>query len=387
MPKICRIESLKRSLLSILIGSFLLLTMLVVCVPVVYGQAPKRSAKYDALQKHLAAGWNTWDVHSVTTHVLLPAGLAIRVGVHRKTTLNGEAFRADSLIGRQGQNVEQVFPRAHAWDGSYTDLRLSWQELDLRIQSAHAGEDLVILVTPLSKEKPGHLPATVVFSAAYLWNRPGTVARLADKIEANGPTGTVDVYAVGAETPFSAIPVIGPYLSAEFTGPVGLSTGKRRNVSEIETILEEQHRVYERSLGTGRPAVVDAIQTTLGWDTIYEPEHDRVISPVSRVWSVDWGGYVLFDWDNFFLPQRSQRSEIANSRMPMRSRRFGKPLLPDSYRITRGREIGRVSIVPSLRWGASRFLVSIEDFTIGGFWKKRSRPCSRGTAGGSKIAA
>jgi neutral trehalase len=45
---------------------------------------------------------------------------------------------------------------------------------------------------------------------------------------------------------------------------------------------------------------LDAIETTLGWDTIYEPEKHRVISPVSRVWSVGWGGYVLFDWDTFF---------------------------------------------------------------------------------------
>jgi VWFA-related protein len=59
MPKICRSESLKRSLLSILIGSFLLLTILVACVPVAYGQTPKRPAEYDALQKRVAAGWNT----------------------------------------------------------------------------------------------------------------------------------------------------------------------------------------------------------------------------------------------------------------------------------------------------------------------------------------
>jgi len=45
---------------------------------------------------------------------------------------------------------------------------------------------------------------------------------------------------------------------------------------------------------------VDAIETTLGWDTIYEPSKHRVISPVSRVWSVNWGGYVVFDWDTFF---------------------------------------------------------------------------------------
>ena len=46
--------------------------------------------------------------------------------------------------------------------------------------------------------------------------------------------------------------------------------------------------------------LLDAIETTLGWDTIYEPEKGRVISPVSRVWRVSWGGYVLFDWDTFF---------------------------------------------------------------------------------------
>jgi neutral trehalase len=94
--------------------------------------------------------------------------------------------------------------------------------------------------------------------------------------------------------------VAGPYLSAELTGAAGLSTGKQRSLAEIRKTLEEQYEAYQRSLGASQSAAVDAIQTTLGWDTIYEPEHDRVISPVSRVWSVDWGGYVLFDWDSFF---------------------------------------------------------------------------------------
>jgi putative isomerase len=286
--------------LTIAVSYLFLLTILSIWTPRVYAQAPARSAEYDALRKRLETGWNTWDVRSVTTHVLLPAGLAIRVGVHRKTTLNGEAFLADSLIGRQGQNDEQVFPGPHAWDGSYTDLRLNWRGLDLQIQSAHTGTDLVILVTPLPEEKQANVPATVVFSAAYLWNRPGTVARAADAIEARGPSGPVDIYCVGNQAPFSSIPVAGSYLSAELTGAAGLSTGKRRSLAEIRQAIEEQHRAYEQSLGATRSAAVDAIQSTLGWDTIYEPERDRVISPVSRVWSVDWGGYVLFDWDTFF---------------------------------------------------------------------------------------
>jgi len=277
-----------------------LLALLTVRPACVHAQERPRSPEYDSLQKRIASGWNTWDVHSVTSHVLLPQGLAIRVGVHHKTTLNGEAFLAEPLIGRQGQNAEQVFPGPHSWDGSYTDLRLTWREMDLRIQSAHAGSDLVILVTPLSEEKQRHLPATIVFSAAFLWNKPGTVARVADKIEARGPSGSVDIYCVGDVSPFTVIPAAGPYLSAETTSAAGLSTGKPRTLAEIQKAVEEQRRAYELSLGANHSGVVDPIQTTLGWDTIYEPEHDRVISPVSRLWSVDWGGYVLFDWDTFF---------------------------------------------------------------------------------------
>jgi len=42
------------------------------------------------------------------------------------------------------------------------------------------------------------------------------------------------------------------------------------------------------------------MQTILGWNLTYDPENDRAISPVSRMWSANWGGYVLFDWDTYF---------------------------------------------------------------------------------------
>ena len=38
----------------------------------------------------------------------------------------------------------------------------------------------------------------------------------------------------------------------------------------------------------------------MAWDTIYDAKKNRVISPVSRLWSINSGGYVLFCWDNFF---------------------------------------------------------------------------------------
>jgi hypothetical protein len=43
-----------------------------------------------------------------------------------------------------------------------------------------------------------------------------------------------------------------------------------------------------------------AMKTCLAWNTIYECEHDRICSPVSRLWNIKYGGYVLFDWDSYF---------------------------------------------------------------------------------------
>ena len=69
--------------------------------------------------------------------------------------------------------------------------------------------------------------------------------------------------------------------------PVGISTGKRRDLPEIQHIIDRQRAAYEQSVAAAGPRgpILDAIETTLGWDTIYEPEKQRVVSPVSRVWS------------------------------------------------------------------------------------------------------
>src|SRR5271169_4532003 len=151
--------------------------------------APTESPEYLQAQARLAQGWNTWDVHSVATQVLLPEGLAIHVSLKHNSTEWHEAFLSDALIGRQGPGVEQIVPGPHAWDGSYTDLRLSWEGHNVRLQSAHEGKDLVVLATPLqafseSKGPISSLPPTIVVSVNFLWNRPGTVLHEKDHIEA-----------------------------------------------------------------------------------------------------------------------------------------------------------------------------------------------------------
>ena len=273
---------------------------------------PPGSARYQQLQTRLATGWNTWDVHSVTTQVLLPDGLAIHVGLKHNSTLYGDAFLGDALIGRLTPDAEKVFPGPHSWEGSYTDLRLSWKGHDLRLQTAHDGSNLVMLATPLPSQPLSAMPATIVFSVNYLWERPGTVIKGARGIEAHGPRQTVTVYCTceNAQLPSATaaaredvnLPVSGAYFSTDFVQPVGISTGAPLGIEKIRAMIDHASKAYMQSVASsGRASnVADAIQTVLGWDTIYEPEGRRVISPVSRVWSVGWGGYVIFDWDTFF---------------------------------------------------------------------------------------
>ncbi|MGC2658200.1 MAG: trehalase family glycosidase [Bryobacteraceae bacterium] len=275
--------------------------------------AGPQSASYKQVQRRLAQGWNTWDVNSVTTQVLLPEGLAIHVGLKHNTTRGSDAFLRDALIGRQDAGAEQVVPGPHSWDGNYTDLQISWKGHIWRIRSAQEDRSLVMLATPLPSQTNSTLPPTIVFSVDFLWDLPGMTLRHPGFIETRGASGLVPVYctcaaAGGASANESFnIPIGGSYFAAAFDEPIGLSTGKRRTLAEIEAVIERRYRAYRQSLDSADTSsqretapIVDAIETTLGWDTIYEPTKRRVISPVSRIWSIGRGGYVLFDWDTFF---------------------------------------------------------------------------------------
>src|ERR1019366_6356127 len=119
-----------------------------------------------------AKGWNTWDVNSMTTHVLLPEALAIHVGFKHNATVFGDEFLARTSVD-QGT----VFPGPHAWDGSYTQLKVIWKGHEWRVESAHDGNDLVLLITPLDPPTKFALPSTVVFTVDFLWDRPGTALK------------------------------------------------------------------------------------------------------------------------------------------------------------------------------------------------------------------
>ena len=253
-------------------------------------------SEYENLKKRLAAGWNTWNTRSVLSHVLLPEGLAINLCL--KEYREG-GYLKEALIGRQGKGDEQIRPGPHAYDGRYTELVVEWRGVEMMVQSAVDRDDLVFLVTPLAHQKK---PAVLVVEIGMLWNRPGLLALDDGALVARLPHGTIRVHGTRPSVFDPHVATQGPYLAMPLDAPVGLSVGAPRSVAEIQALLaREKTALQAETARYGDLAdVYAAIQTCMAWDTIYEPLKDRVISPVSRLWSSGSGGYILFCWDTYF---------------------------------------------------------------------------------------
>ena len=52
-----------------------------------------------------------------------------------------------------------------------------------------------------------------------------------------------------------------------------------------------------KGLFAGAP---EAIGNNLFWSALYVPPYDLIFPNVTRAWATNFGGWVVFEWDNFF---------------------------------------------------------------------------------------
>ncbi len=256
---------------------------------------PQPSPTYRALQQDLQRGWNTWDTRSVLRQVLLPEGFAVSLGLH-------ELYRGRTLqtaqIGRREPDDEQVRFGPHDPRGRYSNVRVDWAEITIEVESAQVGDDLVWLITPLASQAR---PALLTVSAAYLWQKPGVADRDGDVLVGRSGDRQVTVHVTGAPVVDPYADAMGPYLSVELSGPVGLSTGAARTVEEITALIRAAAAEHCPPARTELDEHRELVRDSIAWNTIYEPSDDRVVTTVSRLWNVGKrGGFALFCWDNFF---------------------------------------------------------------------------------------
>ena len=253
-------------------------------------------SEYDELKRRLTRGWNTWDTCSVTTYARLPEAFALRLGI--KEHRNGLLMK-QPLIGMLGEDDPVVTPGHHPYDGSYTKLSIAWRDIELDVETATQGDDLVILVTPVRNQLK---PATLIVESAMLWNRPGHLRRDNDVLVAECDGQTISVHPTVPDTGDTWADCSTPFLMLSTGSEIGISTGTSRSLEEIKAIVRDCCAAWEARVAEygDLAEVYAAMQTCMAWDTIYEPSHDRVVSPVSREWSRHTGGYAMFEWDAYF---------------------------------------------------------------------------------------
>lgn len=256
---------------------------------------------YNEMKKNYIKGWHTWNVRSVLSHVHMPDGFALNVafkeyreGHYLKETLIG---RFTKEYGREP--AETAFPGIHAFDDSYTEMFLKWCDMEIKVESTVEDEELVLLVTPVKKQVK---PAMLVLESGFLWGRPGWIEKADNSLHAHSPKSEYTVFTTGVPMEDNNIPTQNAFLSVIFDGPVAFSTGIFISLAKAQELIAKRRGEYTaKTAGYGAlQGMYEAMECALSWDTIYDAKNDRVVSPVSRLWSIGSGGYVLFCWDNFF---------------------------------------------------------------------------------------
>ena len=245
---------------------------------------------YDELRKRSNHGWNTWYSPSMTAHVLLPYGFGINLCF---MDFAKENVMRDLKVGNFN-----LRPGERSWDGSYTRLTFESETAGYIVESTADDTDQIILITPDFRRRA---PALVI-EACLFWGKEGVLSKKGGKLAADFADGKhIDVYTTGRDAEYLYSNSTCPFLTAILDEPVVVST-RPCTVEEARALLDcARGAVFADEAAYGKNAgAYQAMKSCLAWDTIYEPEHERICSPVSRSWSEGWGGYVLFDWDTYF---------------------------------------------------------------------------------------
>lgn len=250
---------------------------------------------YDLLKEQTNRGWNTWNTRNVLSYSHLPEGFTINLCVKEFST---EAVLRESLVGRFGENEEVIFPGARSYDGRCSQLNLKFREMELDVRTVVKDDEQIVIVTPL---KTGIRTPVLIIEACLLWGKDGSLGKSGNRIFGDCSGRHFEIFTTGTLVKQQHTASLSPYVSVLLDKPVVVSS-RQCPLEEAEALYTraKEELDAENNRYSSHSESYTAMKTCLAWDTIYEAEHDRICSPVSRIWNNNWGGYVLFDWDTYF---------------------------------------------------------------------------------------
>jgi len=254
-----------------------------------------RTAEYKQLQQKLATGWNTWYNNSVISQVLLPQGFSINLCLNNPA--DDDILKKVIKVSDILHHPEKVELGLRSDNGSYTSLLLYYKNEEISIQTATDGDDELILVTPI-KGSTNQL----IVEAGVLWGREGIIGLEHGQLMGRFAGKTIAVSCTALPIADAYAVTTSPHLTYAIKQEFGIYTGKARTLVQIKTVIDKRRIEQQKRVDSygDMAESFKAMQTILAWNTIYDAPNHRVITPVSRNWSLGWGGFVLFDWDTYF---------------------------------------------------------------------------------------
>ena len=253
----------------------------------------------EKLQEFILRGWNTWDNSNLLNYVHMPEGLSLRLTFRSSDKSYYPHYLDQTTISAPLLNFPgKITPIAHSYDGRYIEMILSWNGMKARIQVAREKRDIMILYTPI--EIPEN-PFLMILETGILYNKPGKVEKNNEIIQADVSMRTFNVQSTAKELNIP-LPISNPYLCVNSDEVSAFFTGYGWNLEKIKNYMEVRKGLYyeqQEEYGDLKEAY-GAMRNLLGWNIIYDAFNHRTITPVSRLWSENWGGYILFDWDTYF---------------------------------------------------------------------------------------
>ena len=160
------------------------------------------------------------------------------------------------------------------------------------------GDDQIILVTP-----EGYYSADeqLIVGSAFLWGRDGTLIKENGMLGAVCPNGKrIQLYSNTAPYDFYLPEFTHPSMFFTMNTPIVISTLPCTTLEACEIVGKSRSALLRESQKYGAHAeTYNAIQSCLGWNTVYDPIKNRVCTPVTRNWNR--GKPInLFCWDTFF---------------------------------------------------------------------------------------
>ncbi len=240
---------------------------------------------YRKIKTELLKGWGQYNTMNILSYTHLPDGFDLELDFRVSAGNYASSFMGSVLDFHQTSPLPVIRPVASDVAPYYSKVVLSWEGLEATIEAASIENDLVLLIGPVTGASER---IRLCVSSGMLWNRPQNL---------------IPVYATDTPVKDFNFNKNTPYLVFNFDKEQGFSTGHRRSLGEIKSVMatrQAAHETKSKSYGQELYDSYQAISAANNFNTFYEPQKDRLITSGSRYWNVNRGGYAIFGWDPIF---------------------------------------------------------------------------------------